>query len=250
MAVSKPRLLLAGLTAGLVVLGGIYFMGFGTDRKIEGNWMVKSEIDGVEFYRPVTIRDGEIIDDTSGRVVQTYVIKANWILINGDSDFTCSATFRDDGSMTWYQRDSGPSGYAMGTWYSPDSVKQRTDKQAQKLTIAMLESIGENFNRIGNFEKLEELVPKSADLSYEEVDQVFRPRKGTIHMGWVPRYDGWGHALEFKVRTKGGKPYLIVRSPGRDGSVESPRKKGVFRGDDYDRDLIWARDKLVARPGA
>ena len=104
--------------------------------------------------------------------------------------------------------------------------------------------------RLLDSENLEELLPASGDLEYSDVLKIFHPRKGTVYLGFVPKHDGWGNPLEFRVRTKSNERYLVVRSAGRDGTVESPRKKGAFRGDDFDRDIIWARGKFVARPSA
>ena len=68
----------------------------------------------------------------------------------------------------------------------------------------------------------------------------------------VPKTDGWGHPLEYCLRTDGalGAQYQLgVRGAGRDGRFEGDAySTGPFPPTDVDRDVVWIDGFFVTWP--
>lgn len=74
------------------------------------------------------------------------------------------------------------------------------------------------------------------------------------HLAELPRFDGWGHPLEFCLRTDVAAPGAFsigVRSPGRDGKFEGTvYTVGELGKNAFDRDLVWIDGYFVTWPGS
>lgn len=75
---------------------------------------------------------------------------------------------------------------------------------------------------------------------------------GTAAGAWLAERDGWGHPLEYCLRTEDpdAATYQVgVRSPGRDGRFDpGPYSPGGFDSSQPDHDVVWMDGFFVAYP--
>lgn len=83
-------------------------------------------------------------------------------------------------------------------------------------------------------------------VSYDEANALLGPY---LEPDPLPRVDGWGHALQFCIRTAGSGFFVGIRSPGRDGRFDgNVYQAGAFVPDELDRDLVWIDGYFVTWP--
>lgn len=87
-------------------------------------------------------------------------------------------------------------------------------------------------------------------LSYEDLGALLTPK----YIPTFPRFDGWGHALEFRIddSASGSARTYTIRSPGRDGAMQptgttpGTYREGAF--DCFDCDIVFSNGRFVAWP--